>query len=205
MKEYFPIGKFGGGKHESLSGIGSSLANTTTLRAELVRLFLDRKIDMIDDCPCGDFLWMNQTLLDCENSGLSIDYIGIDVQPDLIALNDGRHGGTQRQFNVGDVRDFDFRNGSLIVIRDCFIHLSNADVQLALENLQRKCPDSLILSTTYPGRSKNENISTGRFRPINLEKKPFSLSKPERYINENYPSTQFWDKSLGLWRVKKMR
>ena len=60
-----------------------------------------------------------------------------------------------------------------------------------------------LLTTTFAGLTSNEEILTGEWRPINLEKTPFCLPAPLTLLNEACTGYDghFADKSLGLWRI----
>jgi hypothetical protein len=73
----------------------------------------------------------------------------------------------------------------------------------ALEQF-RKSGAKWLLTTTFTDREDNvELYEGGIWRPINLEKPPYNLPKPERCINEGCTegNNLFGDKSLGLWRL----
>src|ERR1700749_815270 len=84
------------GDEESVSGPGSSLTRTAKLRQELPQLLHEIGARTLLDAPCGDFNWMKDTKLGVER------YIGLDVDPDLIARNQNLYGNEQRQFLILD-------------------------------------------------------------------------------------------------------
>ena len=45
-------------RSESISGIGSSLSNTVTIRTWLERKLISLGIASLGDIPCGDYHWM---------------------------------------------------------------------------------------------------------------------------------------------------
>ena len=63
---------------ESISGPGSSLASTATLRAELPAVFRSFGIKRIVDAPCGDMNWMRYLEYHFDF------FIGVDIVPHLI-------------------------------------------------------------------------------------------------------------------------
>ncbi len=67
------------GKVESLSGPGSSLEQTSTVRILLPYIFTKYNVQTILDLPCGDFNWMQKVDLG------SCEYIGADIIQHLIA------------------------------------------------------------------------------------------------------------------------
>ena len=86
------------------------------------------------------------------------------------------------------------------------MHLSYEDIRRALGNvLQGDIP--YILTTTFPGAEPNEDIVTGDWRTLDLERAPFQLPPPMRILNEGCTEGggAFADKSLGLWRSEELR
>lgn len=74
------------GAAESVSGLGSEIDATATLRAELPKLLRRRKVTTLLDAPCGDVGWIAST-------DLGVRVTGVDIVPDLIAAP--RPCGTQ--------------------------------------------------------------------------------------------------------------
>lgn len=94
----------------------------------------------------------------------------------------------------------------LLLCRDALVHLSFADIGRALANL-RRAAIPWLLTTTFPEEPSNEDIVTGDWRPLNLERAPFHFPPPARLLNEGCTEGdgRFADKSLGLWRVADLR
>jgi hypothetical protein len=63
----------GWGSAESVSGRGSTLAETRRLRTELPLLIREMQIKSLLDIPCGDLNWMKEVLPSIEQ------YIGAEV------------------------------------------------------------------------------------------------------------------------------
>ncbi len=112
-------------------------------------------------------------------------------------LPDGR-----RRFMVLDLTADALPPADLLLCRDCLVHLSHADIRRALENIARS-RITCLLTTTFPGGATNEDIVTGDWRPLDLERPPFSFPPPLRLLEEGCTESdgRFADKSLGLWRV----
>jgi hypothetical protein len=180
----------------SPSGAGAGEAQTARLRAELPALFRELRVQTLLDLPCGDFSWMRGVELPVAG------YIGGDLLPELIEMLRHRYGGPRRRFLVLDLTRDELPPADLLLCRDCLVHLSQADIRLALRNLKRsRIP--YLLTTTFPGGASNEEIVTGDWRPLDLERPPFSFPPPLRIIEEGCTEGggRFADKSLGLWRV----
>ncbi len=182
------------GDPDSLSGSGSSLVQTESVRAALPSLIAELKCRSLLDVPCGDFFWMRDVEL------LDIEYTGGDIVADLIARNQRLYGGKGRRFVQVDLINDRLPRADLVLCRDCLVHLSYAHALCALNNI-RASGSEYLLTTTYSGRDRNSDVPTGSWRPINLQLPPFQLPAPIRLIDEECPLESFRDKRLGLWRV----
>ena len=181
---------------ESISGGGSELDQTRTLRIDLEKLLADLKIKSILDIPCGDFNWMQK--IDLSN----IDYTGADIVEELINKNIERYNF---KFVVLNLIKDTLPKSDIIISRDCLVHLSNADIFAAIKNIKSSgC--KYLLTTTFPNHQLNSDIITGDWRAINLQEKPFNLPSPILIINENCTEDNgnFKDKSMALWELSKI-
>jgi SAM-dependent methyltransferase len=187
------------GDEESVSGPGSNFARTTKIRRELPELLKQHSLASLLDAPCGDFNWMKETDLGVER------YIGVDVVPDLIARNQKLYGDQTRQFRVLDITTDDVPEVDAILCRDCFIHLSYRHINAALANFKRS-NSKYFLTNTYLACRKNEDISTGGFRRLNLQMSPFNFPEPLVLISEKFAEEEmlYFRKCLGLWRLKDL-
>jgi SAM-dependent methyltransferase len=188
--------KNGFGGRESISGPGSSFEQTMAVRRELPLLLKDLDIRSLLDAPCGDFHWMQQLIAEIEN------YIGLDIVPHIVTLNQTHHGNYRRKFMVADITKDPLPAVDLILCRDCLIHLSFKDIQRVLNNFCRS-RSRYLLTTTFVRMMHNRDIVTGRVRYINLQKEPFNFPEPLRIINEECTEQngECSDKSLGLWKI----
>jgi hypothetical protein len=176
---------------ESASGVGSNSRYTLRLRKALPRLLRKYSVRSILDVPCGDFAWMRSVSLDPETR-----YLGGDIVRELVERLEKEFGSAQRRFVYLDVISSPLPQADLLICRDCFIHLSNADVRTALENFVGS-DIRYILTTTYRFGRINADIATGQFRALNLEAPPFSLPPPiETIVDYIYP---FPPRRLALW------
>jgi hypothetical protein len=89
-----------------------------------------------------------------------------------------------------------------VLIRDCLVHFSYAHIEQALANLKRS-KIRYLLTTSFPAVEKNEDIQTGYWRPLNLQKAPFFFPPPLASLNEECTEAKgaFSDKSLCLWEI----
>ena len=184
---------------ESVSGPGSTLAQTEVVRARLPGLLEGLEAKSLLDAPCGDFNWMKELSLSLER------YIGADIVPEIIERNQDLFGNEVRSFVQLDLTSDALPEVDVVLCRDCLVHLSYQMVFAALGNLQ-KSGSKYLLTTTYPEERENINIVTGGWRPLNLEAAPFSLPRPLLVINEQCfnPDGENSGKTLGLWKLDEI-
>ena len=181
------------GDNDSLSGTGSSLAQTEMVRHVLPSLIRELNCRSVLDIPCGDFFWMKAVEMD-------VDYIGGDIVDELISNNQRLYGGDGRRFMHLDLLQDTLPDVDLILCRDCLVHFSYEHIVQALGNIKRS-GGRYLLTTTFVERDGNEDIPTGGWRPINLQRPPFNFPTPVRLIDEQCPDAGYRDKHLGLWRT----
>jgi hypothetical protein len=181
---------------ESRSGPASDRASTAALRGLLPGLVRDLGARTFLDIPCGDFESMHDVDLGVEA------YIGADLVPAIVRRNRARWGGAGRTFVRLDIRRSALPAVDVVFCRDLLIHLSNADAAWALGNVAASGSRYLV-TTTFPGLAANADILTGRYRPINLERPPFSLPPPLR-LEAEHSLPAFPDRSLGVWRIAEL-
>lgn len=172
---------------ETVSGPGSTISYTEDLREALPLLLQKLQVRSLLDAPCGDYNWMSQTKMK------GIEYTGGDVVPELIETNSIKYPGVH--FIVVDItRDF-LPKTDAVLCRDCFIHLSNRQIAMAIQQF-KNAGIRFMIASTYPVQL-NEEIPTGYYRPVNLEKAPFNLPAPMDLIRD-YPAGEV-ERYLGVW------
>jgi hypothetical protein len=174
---------------ETCSGCGSNLHQTQLIRQEIPRIIKKYKIKSILDIPCGDFHWMQYV-------DLKIPYIGADIVKELVMSNQEKYQNEKRTFMHLDVITDLLPHADLILCRDCFVHLSYAQIWQALVNMKQSGA-KYLLTTSYSNTVTNKDISAGSWRPLNLMAAPFNFSKPLYIFNEGYER----DKCLVLWKL----
>lgn len=177
-----------------MSGPGSSMSQTATIRQQIPVLCNRYEVTRILDAACGDFNWFRQMDVALEQ------YIGCDIVSDLIEQNNLKYADAKTSFVRTDIRQDPLPKMDLILCRDCLVHFSTADIQMVLDNFQ-KSGSKFLLLTTFPDVQINVDIQTGNWRPINFELPPFNFPKPLEILNENCPVSGFTDKSLALWNA----
>jgi hypothetical protein len=185
---------------ESVSGEGAGAAQTSRLATELPVLLREIGTRTLLDLPCGDYGWMKDVDLPVER------YIGGDIVPALIAENQARHADERHVFLVLDLTRDTLPAADLLLCRDALVHLSFTDIGAAVANV-RHSGIPFLLATTFPDHPENEDILTGDWRLLNLQRAPFRWPAPLRLLNEGCTEGggRFADKSLGLWAVADLR
>jgi len=175
----------------SLSGDGSQLCTTETVRRELPIIFDKFGIKSISDAPCGDFFWMQYVNLD------GIDYIGYDAIEEIVAANITKFGN---RFEQLDILNNIVRKSDLIICRDFLFHISNDDICRVLNNF-KKSGSTYLLSTTFTYITVNKNKSSDDYdsRPINLMIEPINMGQPIYSFVEEHPDCRH--RSMSLWKI----
>ena len=187
----------GWGDAESVSGPGSSLHQTADIVRGIEKIIKDHEIKSMLDIPCGDFHWMQHT------NRQGVEYIGADLIPELIAQNEASFAGNGCSFQILDLIEDTLPIVDLVLVRDCFVHFSYEYIERSIQNLKNS-GSTYLLATTFTRHHLNHDITTGDWRPINLEVKPFDLPKPLTVIAEHVEAgfeREFKGKSLALWRI----
>ena len=177
---------------ESLSGAGSTLDNSLTVRRKLPDLLRKLEVRSILDAACGDFNWMQHVELG------EIRYTGADVVPGLIASNQLKYGREGREFLVLDVSSNELPSIDLILCRHCWIHWSFSAIKNCVANFKRSGARYLV-ATTSPQVEKNRDILTGQWRPLNLERPPLDFPQPLWRLQEDMGNAD-----LALWSVDQL-
>jgi hypothetical protein len=177
---------------ETVSGPGSTIRYTEELRISLPDLLKKWEIRSLLDAPCGDYHWMSQTKLE------GIEYTGADVVTELIESNRKLYPGVK--FLVADITKDWLPKTDAVLCRDCFIHLSNRQIKMAIQQFKSSGIRYMIAST-YPVEI-NEEIPTGYYRPVNLVKGPFNLPDPLALIKD-YPEGEV-ERHLGVWDLNQL-
>ncbi len=181
---------------ESVSGSGSSFAQTKHIVQALPALLDQYLIRSVLDIPCGDFHWMQQ--LDWTGR----TYTGADIVKALIEQNQSKFSNNNIQFRQLDLTRDELPAHDLIFCRDCLVHFSYQDIRKAIRHI-RQSQSCYLLTTTFTEQTINEDVTTGGWRPLNFEREPFSFPKPLTLIHEKCTEMNgiFRDKSLGLWKI----
>jgi SAM-dependent methyltransferase len=192
FRHAYRVNLWGGG--ESPSGPGSSLDQTAYIQQALPELCRRLGVGTLLDLPCGDGHWMAAVALP------GIRYVGADLLPEVVARAAAQR--PDREFLELDLTTSPLPPADLLLCRDCLVHLAFQDIARALGNIHR-AGIAYLLTTTFPREPTNRDVTTGDWRPLNLEQPPFGFAPPLELLREGCTEQGglFGDKSLGLWRV----
>jgi hypothetical protein len=126
-------------------------------------------------------------------------YVGMDIVPSLIERNQSAYASDTVSFEHGDITISPLPTVDLIINRDCLLHLSFKDALAALKNF-KKSGSKYLLTNTYTGIVKNQDIPSGRWRFINLELEPYRLPPPLKTIDDGDAQ----GKCMGLWKLQDL-
>lgn len=192
------------GNQESISGPGSTLEETLVLRDNLPVLLKELGAKSMLDIPCGDYSWMSR--IPWENFD-GFQYIGADIVPALTEQNKQRWRGHSEVFGhqwmTLDLTKDPLPDVDVVFVRDCLVHLSYENIELALNNIWRS-KAKWLCTTWFRFTETNKDIQDGDWRPLNLMAPPFDLPHPDSYIVEKCMEAKGRykdDKCIGVWRV----
>ena len=174
------------GHGSSLSGAGSTKEATAGLVVQLSTFLKDVGCRQLVDIGCGDFNWMRNVEGD-------FDYLGIDVVPQVIDMNNAEFANERRRFICMDATQNAIQPGDVAVCREVLFHLSFLNGLQLLRNI-KAAEFKYILLTSDSNVWFNSDIRNGDYRPINLSKSPFSLPKPLRELKDDSITT---DRNIG--------
>lgn len=176
-------------------GSGSTLGFTQLLRDALPDFLIKHNINSMLDAPCGDFSWMS--LVDFPKNFL---YQGGDIVEFMVTENQYKYPDID--FKVFDLTQDSFPNVDMLFCRDCLFHLCESDIKKVFDNLLGSSV-KYIMTTSYMSNYSNHDISTGDFRPINLEQAPFDLPSPIDALDDGLPGEVV--RRLCLWNVQDLQ
>lgn len=179
-----------------LCGSGSTLDYTAMLRESLPKLLAQFNIQSMLDAPCGDYSWMSLVKFPPD-----FVYKGGDIVASMIEQNRQQHPGVD--FRVLDISRDTLPDVDMIFVRDCLIHFSDDDVARTLDNFCQSSVKYVMLTSYLPQFAENQNIQTGNFRGVNMQKPPFNLPEPLAKLEDGPPNHVV--KTMDLWSVQQLR
>jgi SAM-dependent methyltransferase len=176
------------------SGEGSHVEATGAYRAVLQSVLGARDVSTVVDAGCGD--WQLSRLIDWKG----IRYTGVDIVPDVVAENASAFGRDGIEFIAADVRTESLPDADLLLCKDVLQHWDLASIHAFLARNLRRYRYALItndIASVHIGAEMlNAEIPIGAWRPLDLEREPFSRSARRRY---DYDIRGEWTKRCLLY------
>jgi hypothetical protein len=179
------------GSTESVSGCGSEVERTASLRKGLCEWIRNNKIRSLLDAPCGDFNWVEGVV-----NSTPITYIGGDIVAELIIGNTQKAPSTC-QFRTLDILADDLPEVDAWLCRDVLIHFPNSAIQRILDGFANS-NIKYLLSTHFEGTADHPDIEYGKYRPVNLCRHPFNWPQPVYLIFDGDKIDT--DRYIGVWK-----
>lgn len=194
-----------------VSGPGSTLQYAQDviggLHSIISQLKRELNVDRIRllDIPCGDMMWMSRFLKTRDD----VDYTGLDIVPDLINRHRKNYASQSNwNFRVQDI----VRNGlnesyDLILCRMMLQHLPINEALTVIKHFSES-GSRFLLTTSFNRAKVNHELpgAYGKFRTLNLELPPFSLTPPVCLLRDGEKNDSEGQKHfLGLWRLPARR
>ncbi|MFF9473255.1 class I SAM-dependent methyltransferase [Streptomyces roseolus] len=189
------------GSPESVSGPGSELRQTEAVRGALTSVLARYPIRTITDAGCGDVNWIRHV----DGFDRLDAYVGLDVVPDLIELNQKRYGSERMSFQQADLSRAEIPAADLVLTRDCMVHLTHHEVLAFLARIAAS-GSTYLLATTYAALTENRDTTDGHWRPLNLQAAPFHLPSPIEHFDTDFTDNgrHHPGNGLGLWRIEQL-
>lgn len=155
--------------HNHTCGTGSLMENTQNLRDHLPGVLAELGCTSMLDAPCGDYSWMS-TITWPEG----FRYIGGDIVLEMI--ENIKTQWPEQDFQHLDIIHDPLPIADIMLCRDCLVHLPWPDVKKVIENVVSA--GIKYLATTSFLHGNQQEIVTGKHRPINLQQAPANFPEP---------------------------
>ena len=151
----------------------------------LTSFIAEHNIRTVVDLGCGDFR-IGQRIC----SAISVNYIGLDIVPELIAYNHSQFGSESVSFKCANIIEDELPDGELCLIRQVLQHLSNKQISAVLTNCT-KFPYSVITEDVHSGRRMRPNLDmmhgpdnrVFKHSGVFLDRAPFNLQTQNVLVN----------------------
>ena len=178
----------------SLSGDGSEIRATESVRMQLPGLLESLACRTLLDIGCGDFNWMKEVQLKCS-------YIGVDIVDGVIRENSARYSSERRAFCTIDATREPLPQADTVLCREVLFHLSMEHIRCLVSNV-RQSGASFLIATTDNRAPLNAEIVSGDFVLLTLSKSPFFFPAPLALIPDDGAER---GRVLAAWSVADLR
>jgi hypothetical protein len=100
-----------------------------------------------------------------------VEYLGLDVVPEIVERNRSRFGQSNVRFEVSSSPEA-LPEGDLLLSKEVLQHLPNSIIAEYLSVIRRKYRVALLTNAIEPARLVNIEIEPGGFRPVRLQDPP---------------------------------
>ena len=168
FSKIYNINEWGG------SGPGSDPNNVKPYLEILQDVFNNPKYNSFVDLGSGDW-----RLMATINVSEDKRYKGFDLVKKVIENAEKNHSKSNISFyHIHKLKDLVNEKADMLIIKDVMQHWSNKDIKYFLDNILPNYKYSLI-TNDYKKDALNEDIKSGHFRPIDIEKDPYNLENIE--------------------------
>lgn len=160
-------------------GFGSGHGSLPAVTKGYCRFIQDfmriNEIKSVVDYGCGD--WQFSRFINWQG----IDYIGLEIVPDLVEKNNQLYGKKNIRFVFSPSDLSKLPEADLLLVKDVLQHLSENQIKEFIDKALPRYHFALITNGVEPLELLNRDIKTGRFRPLDLRKSPFYLDAAAVY------------------------
>jgi hypothetical protein len=182
------------GSHESVSGCGSELNRTVTIRRKLPGWINVNGIRSIFDAPCGDYNWMSDVI-----KTANVRYCGGDIVEEIVRTNNSKFATTdQISFAVFDILQDTLPDVDAWVCRDVLFHFPNDAIAAVLKRFHQS-KIRFLLTSHFKNTHEHPDIKFGGYRPVNLCRPPFNWPEPSILIFDGDNGAEA-DRYLAIWQ-----
>jgi SAM-dependent methyltransferase len=173
------------------SGPGSHPDSTIEYRAFLARFMEANEVGSVTDLGCGD--WQFSRYIDWSRAS----YTGLDVVPAIIDRNVQLYAAPTIEFRLFKSLD-DFPGGDLLIAKEVLQHLPNETVCEYLGVIARRYRFALLTNAIEPVDRANADIDFGDWRPLRLDRPPFSARGAMIFSYFPQNGSHFWKNGVFL-------
>jgi SAM-dependent methyltransferase len=173
------------------SGPGSHPDSTIEYRAFLARFMEANEVCSVTDLGCGD--WQFSRYIDWSR----VRYTGLDVVPAIIDRNAQLYAARTIDFRLHQSPD-DLPGGDLLLAKEVLQHLPNEIVSEYLAVIAHRYRFALLTNAIEPVDRANADINFGEWRPLRLDRPPFSARGAVIFNYFPQSGSRFWKNGVFL-------
>lgn len=168
------------------SGPGSLPSSTIEYRSFVESFIFANSVKTITDLGCGD--WQFSRFMNWSE----VNYVGLDVVPDLIERNNQLYSPSNIEFRLSEGTE-SLPGGDLLIAKEMLQHLPNKLIAEYLNVIVAKYKYALLTNSVAPSEGTNMDIEPGQYRPLRLDIEPFNTKGAVVF-------TYFPRNNIQMWR-----